>query len=145
MSQVRLEFNNDCMYQGVSCCMLNDTFLNVKSQQLQYEILRKCDQGKAILDGIEFRVSKITYKDICIKEHGLRGQGFVCPSVSLSILRSAIVANAFYSDLKTHKTQNFPRIAPRGVAKLRTLPKVTIFAPLVPYYFVSDHCLKGDC
>ena len=31
----------------------------------------KCDQGKAILDGVEFRVSKIMYKDICIKEHGL--------------------------------------------------------------------------
>ena len=26
---------------------------------------------KAILDGIEFWVSKIVYEDICIKEHGL--------------------------------------------------------------------------
>ena len=31
----------------------------------------KCDQGKANLDGIEFWVSKIIYKDICIKEHAL--------------------------------------------------------------------------
>ena len=118
---------------------------NNYSMKFWWNFKCKCDQGIAILDGIEFRVSKITYKDICIKEHGLWGWGFVCPSVSLSILRSAIVANAFYSDLKTQKTQIFPRIAPRGVAKLRTLPKVTISPPLVPYYFVSDQCLKGDC
>ena len=31
----------------------------------------KSDQGKAILDAIEFRVSKMIYKEICIKEHGL--------------------------------------------------------------------------
>ena len=31
----------------------------------------KCDQGKAILDGLEFRVSKIIYKDIYIKVYGL--------------------------------------------------------------------------
>ena len=31
----------------------------------------KCDQGKTILDGIEFRVSKIIYKDICLKADGL--------------------------------------------------------------------------
>ena len=30
MSYIRLEFNIDFIYQGVSCCMLNDTFLNVK-------------------------------------------------------------------------------------------------------------------
>ena len=51
--------------------MLKDTFLNVKSQQLQQEILKqfKCkfDQGKAILDGIEFRVNKTIYKDIYLK------------------------------------------------------------------------------
>ena len=29
-----LEFNIDFIYQGVPCCMLNDTFLNVKPQQL---------------------------------------------------------------------------------------------------------------
>ena len=34
MSYVRLEFNIDFIHQGVSCCMLNDTLLNVKSQQL---------------------------------------------------------------------------------------------------------------
>ena len=34
MSYVRLEFNIDFIHQGVSCCMLNDIFLNAKSQQL---------------------------------------------------------------------------------------------------------------
>ena len=68
----------------------------------------KCDQGNTILDGVEFRVSKIIYEDICIKVHGLLGWGFVCPSVSLAILRSAIVANAFSSDIKTHKSKIFP-------------------------------------
>ena len=32
-------------------------------------------------------------------------------------------------------------IAPRGVAKLRTLIKVTIFPQPVPDPFISDHCL----
>ena len=77
------------------------------------------------------------YKDICIKVHGFE-------SVSLSMLRAAIVANAFSSNLKTHKNQIFPMIAPRRVAKLRTSTKVTIFPPLVPYYFISDKCLKGN-
>ena len=104
----------------------------------------KCDQGKAILDWIEFRVTKMIYKDICIKVHGLWGWGFVCPTVSLSILRSVIVANALFSALKTPKSQIFSMIAPQGVAKLSTSPKVTIFLPLVPYYFISDQCLKGD-
>ena len=104
----------------------------------------KCDQGKAILDGLELRVNKIIYKDICIKVHGLWGCGFVCPSVSLSILRSVIVANAFSSNLKTHKSHIFTMIAPWGVAKLSTSPKVTIFPAPVPYYFISDQCLKGD-
>ena len=57
---------------------------------------------------------------------------------------SEIVANAFSSDLKTHKSQIFPMIAPQGVAKLRTSPEVIIFPPPVPYYFISDQCLKGD-
>ena len=104
----------------------------------------KCDQGKTILDGIEFRVNKIIYEDICIKVHGLWGCGFVCLSVSLSILRSVIVANAFSSNLKTHKSQIFPMIAPRGVARLSTSLKVIIFPAPVPYYFISDQCLKGD-
>ena len=30
------------------------------------------------------------------------------------------------------------------VAKLSTSPKVTIFPPPVPYYFILDQCLKGD-
>ena len=34
-------------------------------------ILSVNDQGKAILDGIEFRVRKIIYKDIFIKVYGL--------------------------------------------------------------------------
>ena len=104
----------------------------------------KCDQGKAILDGVEFQVSKMWYEDICIKVHGHWGWGFVCQSVSLSILRSVIVANAFSSNLKTHKSQFFPMIAPQGVAKQSTSPKVTIFPLPVPYYFISDQCLKGD-
>ena len=29
-------------------------------------------------------------------------------------------------------------IAPQGVAKLSTSPKVTILPPLVPYYFILD-------
>ena len=97
----------------------------------------KYDQWKANLDGIEFWVSKIIYKDICIKAHGLWGWAFVCPSVSLSILRSVIVANVFSSNLKTDKSQIFPMIAPQGVAKL-------IFSPPSPYYFISDQCLKGE-
>ena len=63
----------------------------------------KCDQGKAILDGIALRVSKIIYKDICMKVHGL----------SSAI---TIAANTFSSNLKTHKSQNFLIIAPQGVA-----------------------------
>ena len=89
----------------------------------------KCDQGKAIIDVIEFRVSKIIYIDVCIKVRGLWGWGFLCPSVSLSILRSAIVANAFSSDLKTHNSQIFPMIRPRWVAKISTSPKVTTPPP----------------
>ena len=102
----------------------------------------KCDQEKTILDGIEFRVSKMIYKDI--KVHWLWGWGFVCSSVLLGIVRSAIVANAFSSDLKTHKSQIFPMIAPGGVAKQRTSTKAIIFPPPVPYYFISDQCLEGD-
>ena len=104
----------------------------------------KCDQGKAISDGIELRASKIIYKDICIKVQGLWGWGFVCPSVSLSILMSAIVANAFSNDLMTHKKQIFLVIAHRGVAKLSTSPKVTLLPPPVSYYLISDQCLKGN-
>ena len=127
-------------YIKVSLFVCSKTFfLNVKSQQLYWKILRqfkcKCNQRKVILNGIEFRVSKMIYKDIW---------GFVCPSVSLSILRSAIVAKAFSSDIKTHKSHIFPMVALRGVAKLSISPKVTIFPPLVPYYLISDQCLKGD-
>ena len=72
---------------------------------------------------------KLIYKDICIKEHGLRGSGLVRTSISLSILRSTIDANAFSSNLGIHKSQIFTMIASRGVAKLSTSPKVTIFPP----------------
>ena len=34
VSYLRFEFNIDFIHQGVSLCMLKDTFLNVKSQQL---------------------------------------------------------------------------------------------------------------
>ena len=78
------------------------------------------------------------------KSTWILGWDFVCPSVSLSILRFAIVANAFSSNLKIHKSQIFPMIAPRGVTKLSTSPKVIIFPSPVPYYFFSDQCLKGD-
>ena len=139
ISNVKLEFNIDFIHRGASCCMLNDTFIIGN-----FETILNVNLTKAILDGIEFWASKIIYKDICIKVHGLWGWGFVCPSVSRSILRSAIVANAFYSDLKTRKSQIFPMIAPRRGAKLSTSPKVTIFTPPVTYYFISDQCLKGD-
>ena len=86
----------------------------------------KCDQRKAILDGIELWFSKIIYKDICMKEHGLWGWGLVRKSISLSILRSTIVSNAFSSDLETHKSQIFPMIASRGVAKVSTSPKLPL-------------------
>ena len=102
----------------------------------------KCDQGKSILDGIEFLVSKIILKDICIKVHGLWGWDFVCPSVLLSILRSAIVANAFSSNPKSHESQILPMTAPRGVAKINTSTKGTFFHPQVPCYFISDQYLK---
>ena len=60
------------------------------------------------------------------------------------IAANAFAANAFSSDLETHKSQAFPMIAPSGVAKLSTSPKVTIFPSPVPHYFISDQCLKGD-
>ena len=68
----------------------------------------KCDEGKANLDGIEFRVNKIMCKEVCIKEYRLWGWGLVCALMSLSILRCTIAANAFSSDLETHKSHNFP-------------------------------------
>ena len=117
---------------------------NNYSRNFWYNYKCKCDQGKAILDGIEFRVSKIIDKYICIKVHGLWGWGFLCASMSLSILKCTTAANAFSSDIKTHKIQTFLMIAPQGVAKLNTSHKVAIFSPLVPYYFISDQCLKGD-
>ena len=73
-----------------------------------------------------------------MKIHGIWGWAFVCRSVSFSMVRLAIVTNAFSRDLKTHKSQFFPMIAPRGIAKLRTSCKVTIFPPPVPHYFISD-------
>ena len=74
----------------------------------------------------------------------------VCASVSLSILRCTISANAFSSNLEAHTTQKFSMIALRGVAKLSTSPKVTIFSSPVPYPFISDQVIgdlsdkKGD-
>ena len=62
----------------------------------------------------------------------------------LSILMCTIAANAFSSNPKTLERQIFLMIALRRVVKLRTSPKVTIFPPLVPYYFTSDQYLKGD-
>ena len=34
LSYLRFKFNVDFIHRGVSLCMLKDTFLNVKSQQL---------------------------------------------------------------------------------------------------------------
>ena len=117
---------------------------NNYSRKFWDNLKRKCEQGKANLEGI-VSISKIIYKETYIKAHGLRGWALVCALVSLSILRSTIAANAFSSNLENHTTQNFPMIAPRSVAKLSTSPKLTIFPPPVPYPFISDHCLKGDC
>ena len=64
------------------------------------------------------------------------GWDFVCPSVSLSILRSTFVTNAFSSDLKTHKSHIFPMIAPRGVAKNHLQPPKTIFLPQIILKFM---------
>ena len=143
MSYIRLEFNTDFKHQGMSWYMLNEIWNHNNYKRKFWDNSKcKCDQEKAILDGIEFRVSKMIYKNI--KVDGLWGWGFVCSSVCLSIIGSAIVANAFSSDLKTHKSQIFPMIAPGGVAKQRTSPKATIFPPPVPDYFISDQCLKGN-
>ena len=57
--------------------MLKDTFLNVNHNSYSGKFWDnskcKCDQGKATLDGMDFRVSKIIYKDICIKVNRLWG------------------------------------------------------------------------
>ena len=68
----------------------------------------------------------------------------MCVSVTQH-LKKAIATNAFSGNLETHKTHNSPMITPRGVAKLSTSCKMTIFPPPVPYLFISDHCLKRDC
>ena len=104
----------------------------------------KRDQRAAILDGIEFRFSKIICRNICLKVQGLWGWCLLFAPMSLSILRFTIAANAFSSDLNTYKSQSFLMIAPRGVAKLSTSPKVTIFSPSLLYYFISEQWLKGD-
>ena len=67
----------------------------------------------------------------------------MCVSVSHH-LKDKNVANTFSSDLETHKSQIFPMVAHRSVAKLSTSHEVTIFPPPVPYLFISDHFLKGD-
>ena len=77
-------------------------------------------------DEIEFRVSKILYEDIYIKVYEHWSGGLVCASVSLTNLKSAIVANAFSSDLETHKSQNFHMVAPRGVAKHFTSFQISV-------------------
>ena len=68
----------------------------------------------------------------------------VCTSVSLTILRSTIVANAFSSNLETHKSQNFHMAAPRWVAPPMHFTWSHHFPPSVPYPFILDQCLKGD-
>ena len=63
---------------------------------------------------------------------------------ALCVHQCVVVGNAFSSDLNTHKSQTYPMIAARKFAKLSTSLKVTIFPSPVPYYFISDQCLKGD-
>ena len=77
-------------------------------------------------DEVEFRVSKILHEDIYIKVYGHWSGGLKCASLSLTILKSAIVANAFSSDLETHKSQNFHMVAPRGVAKHFTSFQISV-------------------
>ena len=84
---------------------------------------------KAILDGIEFWVSKIIYKGLRIKEHRIWGWGLIFTSKSLCVLRCTIASNEFSSDLETHKRQIYPI---RGWKKVP--PKVNFFSFLpVPY------------
>ena len=70
--------------------------------------------------------------------------GLSISAVSRSILKFAIVAYGFPSNLTTHKSLIFTIIAPRGVAKLETSPNLTIFPSPVSYYLISDQCLKGN-
>ena len=92
VQKLRFEFNIDFKHPGVSLCMLQTLFKmwNYKnySSKSQDNSKCKCDQGKAILDGIEFRVSKIIYNYIYIKVYGPWGWGLVCASVSVTILRT---------------------------------------------------------
>ena len=63
---------------------------------------------KAMIDVIEFWVSKIIYKGPRIKEHRIWGWGLICASKSLRVLRCTIVSNEFSSDLETHERQDYP-------------------------------------
>ena len=59
--------------------------------------------------------------------------------LTLSLLRCTIAANAFSNDPETqHNSKNSPVIATRGVAKQRTLPKVTVLPTPISYPFISD-------
>ena len=72
-----LRFNIDFKHQGVSFVCSNKLFkYEITIIVGNFENFKcKCDQGKATLDGIEFRVRKMIYEDICIKVHGLSGWG----------------------------------------------------------------------
>ena len=71
MSYLRLEFNinfsNIFLYAQIHSFKCETKTFIGNSETIKC----KSDQGKAILDGIEYRVSKIICKDICIKVHGL--------------------------------------------------------------------------
>ena len=58
--------------------------------------------------------------------------------LTLSLLRRTFAAKTFSNDLETHDSKNFPMVAPRGVAKQRTLPKVTILPTTIYYPFLPD-------
>lgn len=109
LSLFNIKFNVNFIYRWVSSCMQRATFLKCETiidGRAFWDDSNKWDQGKMILDKIEFQVSKIKYKDICIKEQGLWGWGLICMPILLNILRCKITPNTFPSYLDTHKSQN---------------------------------------
>ena len=100
---LRLEFNIDFIHQGVSFCMHKDSLFKFEFTQAHFflreittvivGILRQFyvemwpRKSKFRWNSVSgFRVSKIIFQDICIKEYRLWGWGLVCTSMSLSIL-----------------------------------------------------------
>ena len=63
------------------------------------------DQGKEILERIEFWVSKIVFKDICIKENGLWVWGNATQHLKVHKMRQV---NTFFRKLDTFKVKISP-------------------------------------